>query len=159
MSRARVCWIAGPVLRAVKEGPFALRESVRVGPQALLGEVVRIEGDQIVVQVYEDTTGLRPGTEIVGDGQPLAIRLGPGLLGRIFDGLLRPLSDTGSDFVQPGMHRGAAKRWHFEPAVTVGALLAPGAVLGLASSGEGRAQKCLLPPDVSGEVVSVVAAG
>ena len=102
-------WIAGPVLHAVKQGPFSLRESVRVGPQALLGEVVRIHDDQIVVQVYEDTTGLRPGTEVHGDGQPLAIRLGPGLLGRIFDGLLRPLSGTDSAFVQPGMRSGGAR--------------------------------------------------
>src|SRR4249920_547786 len=87
MSLAIVRWIAGPVLHAVKQGPFSLREAVRVGPQALLGEVVRIHDDQIVVQVYEDTTGLRPGSEVHGDGQPLAIRLGPGLLGHIFDGL------------------------------------------------------------------------
>ena len=81
MSLAIVRWIAGPVLHAVKQGPFSLRESVRVGPQALLGEVVRIHDDQIVVQVYEDTTGLRPGIEVHGDGQPLAIRLGPGAAG------------------------------------------------------------------------------
>ena len=75
MSLAIVRWIAGPVLHAVKQGPFSLRESVRVGPQALLGEVVRIHDEQIVVQVYEDTTGLRPGIEVHGDGQPLAIRV------------------------------------------------------------------------------------
>ncbi len=92
MSRATIRWISGPVLRRVARGPFALREAVRVGPQALLGEVVRIDRDEIVVQVYEDTTGLRPGTEVDGTGLPLAIPLGPGLLGNIFDGLLRPLS-------------------------------------------------------------------
>ena len=116
MSLAIVGWIAGPVLHAVKQGPFSLRESVRVGPQALLGEVVRIHDEQIVVQVYEDTTGLRPGIEVHGDGQPLAIRLGPALLGRIFDGLLRPLSGTDSAFVQPGMRTAGAGRRHFEPA-------------------------------------------
>jgi V/A-type H+/Na+-transporting ATPase subunit A len=114
MSLAIVGWIAGPVLHAVKQGPFSLRESVRVGPQALLGEVVRIHDEQIVVQVYEDTTGLRPGIEVHGDGQPLAIRLGPALLGRIFDGLLRPLSGTDSAFVQPGM-RTAGAGWHRAP--------------------------------------------
>ena len=108
MSLATVTWIAGPVLHATKQGPFTLRESVRVGPQALLGEVVRIEDASIVVQVYEDTTGLRPGIEVRGDGQPLSIRLGPGLLGHIFDGLLRPLSGGGSNFVQPGMRAAAA---------------------------------------------------
>ena len=139
MSLAIVRWIAGPVLHAVKQGPFALRESVRVGPQALLGEVVRIQGELIVVQVYEDTTGLRPGTEVHGSGQPLAIRLGPGLLGRIFDGLLRPLSGTASNFVQPGMRSAAAGRFHFTPSVSVGSLLAPGAVLGAARGAGGDA--------------------
>ena len=69
---------------------------------------MRLDGDEIVVQVYEDTTGLRPGIEVVGSGLPLAIPLGPGLLGHIFDGLLRPLSGTGSAFVQPGMRRADA---------------------------------------------------
>jgi V/A-type H+-transporting ATPase subunit A len=162
MSLATVRWIAGPVLHAVKQGPFSLRESVRVGPQALLGEVVRINADQIVVQVYEDTTGLRPGIEVRGDGQPLAIRLGPGLLGNIFDGLLRPLSGTDSAFVQPGMRTAAAGRMHFEPCVSVGALLRPGAVIGAAGGTEGpagRTQRCLAPPDASGIVESVVPAG
>jgi len=162
MSLAIVRWIAGPVLHAVKQGPFSLRESVRVGPQALLGEVVRINGEQIVVQVYEDTTGLRPGTEVRGDGQPLAIRLGPGLLGNIFDGLLRPLSGTDAAFVQPGMRAAVAQRMHFEPRVAAGALLAPGAVIGEAgdaSGAAGRAQRCLAPPDVGGVVESVVEAG
>jgi V/A-type H+-transporting ATPase subunit A len=159
MSLAIVRSIAGPVLHAVKEGPFSLRESVRVGPQALLGEVVRIRDDEIVVQVYEDTKGLRPGTEVRGDGLPLSIRLGPGLLGRIFDGLLRPLSGTDSVYVQPGMRSGAAVRLHFEPRIATGALLLPGAVIGTASGAEGRAQFCLAPPDVGGVVESVVAPG
>ncbi len=171
MSLAIVRWIAGPVLHAVKQGPFSLREAVRVGPQALLGEVVRIEGAQIVVQVYEDTTGLRPGTEVRGSGQPLAIRLGPGLLGRIFDGLLRPLSGTGATYVQAGMRQAEAGRWHFEPALQAGALLGPGAVIGHASvptdapssgSPDGsaaRAQRCLAPPDAAGTVDRVVATG
>jgi len=158
MSVAIVRWIAGPVLHAVKQGPFVMRESVRVGPQALLGEVVRIRDEEIVVQVYEDTSGLRPGSEVRGDGLPLSIRVGPGLLGRIFDGLLRPLSGTGSDYVQPGMRSGAAGRWHFEPRVVVGAVIAPGAVIGTAAA-EGRTQSCLAPPDAAGVIVSVVAAG
>jgi V/A-type H+-transporting ATPase subunit A len=163
MSLAIVRWIAGPVLHAIKQGPFALRESVRVGPQALLGEVVRIHDDLIVVQVYEDTTGLAPGTEVHGDGQPLAIRLGPALLGQIFDGLLRPLSGTGSAFVQPGRRSPGTARRHFTPQVAVGALLAPGAVLGEAggeTNGQsGRTQRCLAPPDVGGVVESVVPPG
>ncbi|HUP06202.1 MAG TPA: V-type ATP synthase subunit A [Caldimonas sp.] len=158
MSVAIVSWIAGPVLHAVKQGPFVLRESVRVGPQALLGEVVRIRGDEIVVQVYEDTTGLRPGTELRGDEVPLSIRLGPALLGRIFDGLLRPLPGASHKDVQPGMRGETTGRWRFEPRVVVGAEVAPGAVIGTASA-EGSAQACLAPPDAGGTVVSVVAEG
>ena len=158
MSVAIVRWIAGPVLHAVRQGTFVLRESVRVGPQALLGEVVRIRGDEIVVQVYEDTSGLRPGSEVHGDGLPLSIRLGPGLLGRIFDGLLRPLSGTGSDHVRPGMRSGPAGRWRFEPRVVIGASISPGAVIGTAAAG-GRSQRCLAPPDAAGIVVMVAAAG
>ena len=81
MSRANIRWISGPVLRARAAGPFALREAVRVGDLELLGEVVRLHDDEIVVQVYEDTTGLRPGVEVVGEGMPLSIRVGPALLG------------------------------------------------------------------------------
>lgn len=162
-SLAIVSAIAGPVLHAVKQGPFALREAVRVGPQSLLGEVVRIHGEQIVVQVYEDTTGLRPGTEVRGEGQALAIRLGPQLLGQIFDGLLRPLSGTGSAYVQPGLRAPATRRMHFEPQLTVGALLAPGAVIGSARAAAGAdggpAQRCLAPPDAAGVVESVQPAG
>ncbi len=159
MSLATVRRIAGPVLHAVKQGPFALRESVRVGPRELLGEVVRIDGDSIVVQVYEDTSGLRPGTEVRGDGQALCVRLGPHLIGHIFDGLLRPLSGVDSMFAQPGMLASAARRRHFEPRISAGARLSAGAVIGQASAQQGRAQLCLAPPDASGVIESVVAPG
>ena len=91
MSIARIRWVSGPVLRARAQGPFRLREAVQVGENALLGEVIRLNGDEILVQVYEDSTGLRPGAEVAGTGGPLNVRLGPGVLGNIFDGLLRPL--------------------------------------------------------------------
>ena len=134
MSRARIRRVAGPVLEAIAQGPFALREAVRVGPQALLGEVVRLDGDAIVVQVYEDTTGLRPGVLVEGDGLPLSIRVGPGLLGRIFDGLLRPLSGSSGDFVRPGMRRADAVPMRFVPGVAPGDVLAPGGRLARAPS-------------------------
>ncbi|HVO06150.1 MAG TPA: V-type ATP synthase subunit A [Burkholderiaceae bacterium] len=159
MSVAIVHRIAGPVLHARRNGPFGLREAVRVGPQSLLGEVVAIHDDDIVVQVYEDTAGLRPGTAVHGDGQPLAIRVGPALLGRIFDGLLRPLAGGGGAFVQPGLRAGAAMRLRFEPEVAVGARLPGGGAIGRAFDATGRAQRCLAPPDASGTVESVVPAG
>jgi len=159
MSRASIRSISGPVLHAVSSGPFKLREAVEVGPQALLGEVVRLHDDVIVVQVYEDTTGLRPGVAVVGEGQPLAIRLGPGLLGNIFDGLLRPLSASVSSFVAPGMRRAAPGTFAFAPCLAAGDALLPGAVYGEATGVSGRVQRCICPPDVGGEVTSIAAGG
>jgi V/A-type H+-transporting ATPase subunit A len=165
--RAVVRWISGPVLRARTEGDFALREAVRVGELALLGEVVRLDGDEITVQVYEDTTGLRPGVEVLGDGLPLAVRLGPGLLGGIFDGLLRPLAGQASAFVAPGLRRAPPGAFDFEPRVAAGETLAAGQPFGQARrvaggeacSAAGAAQRCLVPPDAAGLVVHVAAAG
>jgi len=158
MSMAAIRWISGPVLRATVQGSFFLRECVRVGPKALLGEVVRIDGDEITVQVYEDTTGLRPGTLIEGEARPLAIRVGPALLGNIFDGLLRPL--TGIDArVRPGARAAAPSRLSFSPARRVGDAISGGESLGELRPAAGRALALLVPPDVAGELVSIREAG
>jgi V/A-type H+-transporting ATPase subunit A len=159
MNRATIRSISGPVLRAVTQSPFRVREAVEVGPQALLGEVVRLHDDEIVVQVYEDTTGLRPGVSVIGHGLPLAVRLGPGLLGHIFDGLLRPLSGSDSDFVAPGMRRALPGSFAFSPGVAVGARVLPGTAIGVATGASGRPQRCLCPPDVAGDVIDAAPAG
>lgn len=132
-------------------------EAVRIGPQALPGEVVRIESGEITVQVYEDTTGLRPGQTIEGTGGPMSIRLGPGLLGRIFDGLLRPLSAGGSPYVEPGMRLAELGTFRFSPVVALGMTLSPGAVFGHVGTDLG--QRCLVPAGVAGEVVELEPAG
>ncbi len=158
MSRAVIRWISGPVLRASVEGPFFLRECVRVGPAKLLGEVVRIDGDEITVQVYEDTTGLRPGTPIEGEGKPLAVRVGPALLGHIFDGLLRPL--TGIDArVKAGARAAPPARLPFRPTRRVGETVRGGESLGEILLATGRTLACLVPPDVEGEIVAIREAG
>jgi len=159
MSRAVVRWISGPVLHARVEGPFALREAVRVGELGLAGEVVRLDGEQIVVQVYEDTTGLRPGAVVQGEGLPMSIRLGPGLLGHIFDGLLRPLAGQSSHFVGAGLRRAAPGRFRFTPGVQPGQTLRPGQSFGELRGASGRAQAALVPPLVQGEVMRVEPAG
>ena len=153
MSRATLRWISGPVLRATVEGPFTLREAVRVGPQRLLGEVVSLDRDEIVVQVYEDTTGLRPGSEIQGDGLPLSVPLGPGLLGNIFDGLLRPLSGQDTAFVRPGFKGAEAATLHFVPQLVPGTQVRGGEVLGEVRTANGLLQRCLVPPETRGEVI------
>lgn len=161
MSRARIEWISGPVLRARVEGPFALREALRVGPHGLLGEVVSLNEDRLVAQVYEDTSGLRPGDIVEGSAAPLSIRLGPGLLGGIFDGLLRPLKGRQSPFIEPGQRVTAPRSYAFVPTVTVGQTLDGGAEFGLIepTSATTRQQRCLIPPQMSGQVISIASAG
>jgi V/A-type H+-transporting ATPase subunit A len=159
MSRAVLRWISGPVLRAVREGDFAMREAVAVGERGLLGEVVRIDGAEIVVQVYEDTTGLRPGTLVEGSGLPLAVELGPHLLGGMFDGLLRPLGTAQEAFVAAGGRSAPAQAFGFEPAVAAGATVAEGGMLGRLRRGDAPPQAVLCPPGLAGVIDWIAAAG
>jgi len=162
MSEARIHWVGGPVLRARMSGPFHLYESIHVGAAALLGEVITLEGDELVAQVYEDTTGLRPGDLVEGTSQPLSVKLGPGLLGRIFDGLLRPLDGAGDAPPALTMVRGARRsvapmQFDFEPCVALGERVTGGAVFGHVAGR--RSQACLVPPDLSGAIESVCPSG
>jgi V/A-type H+-transporting ATPase subunit A len=160
VSLAVATGLSGPVLRARPEGPFRLREAVTVGPQRLLGEVIRIARELIVVQVYEDTSGMRPGVQVQGTGQLLSIRLGPGILGNIFDGLLRPIDDPQEPYVAPGMREPPAVSFPFRPRVETGGELVCGGILGELETGRGIVQRCLAPPDVpGGEVIEIADAG
>ena len=159
MSVARISWISGPVLRARALGPFRLREAVRVGERGLLGEVIRMQGDEIVAQVYEDTTGLHPGVEVTGTGFLLGITLGPALLGRIFDGLLRPLAGAATHYVEPGTRAEVPLAFDFTPRLRVGEYARRGAVLGEVVNQSGIRQVCLTPPDAEGEVATILAPG
>jgi V/A-type H+-transporting ATPase subunit A len=158
MSDATISWISGPVLRARCTSGFRLSDAILVGDGDLLGEVIRVSDEEIVAQVYEDTTGLRPGDRVTGIGQPLSIRLRPGLPGRIFDGLLRPLADMPGDTIQSGMKADVHDSFAFEPAVRPGDRVNPGQVIGNAAMSH-FTEKVLSPPDASGEVVSAVGAG
>jgi len=149
MTRASavIQWIGGPVLHARSHEEFRVGEAIEVGANRLPGEVIRLKGDAFTAQVYEDTTGLRPGDVVIGHGRPLSIRLGPTLLGHIFDGLLRSLDSDAAE-----------AEFDFSPTVAPGQHLSGGAVFG-AIPAKDVLQKCLLPPDVSGVVESVVPAG
>jgi V/A-type H+-transporting ATPase subunit A len=158
VSEARIRWIGGPVLRARMQGPFHLHEALSVGAEGLLGEIIQLRDAELVAQVYEDTTGMRAGDRVVGTGQPLSARLGPALIGHIFDGLLRPLDRSGAMFTERGMRQGAAGPFAFEPAVRVGDALAGGSVFGHAHA-FGPPQPCLVPPQLCGIVEWIAQAG
>ncbi len=157
MSKARISWVGGPVLRAKMEAPFRVYEALSVGRGGLLGEVIQLRGDELVAQVYEDTTGLEPGDEVRGSGGPLAVALGPGLLGGIFDGLLRPLTGTAGFQVEPGIAARPPGRFEFAASVEAGAELEPGCVLGEIRAA--RKQRVLLPPGIRGRLLHVAADG
>lgn len=159
MSDARISWISGPVLHATTGHSFHINEAVLVGEQHLLGEVIRIDSNTIVVQVYEDTSGLRPGDRVTGNGKPLSVKLGPGLLGRIFDGLLRPLTLESGTYIRPGMQAPESEHFAFTPKVKNGEILSPGAAFGSVQPAYSRPQHCLLPPAAQGEVIHIAAAG
>jgi len=167
VSKATLIWISGPVLRALAHGPFRLREAIRVGPRGLLGEVIRLGttadgAPEIVAQVYEDTTGLRPGVELEGTGELLGVVVGPHLLGRIFDGLLRPLADAagqGARHVLPGASGTLQAVLRFEPSLRAGDRLDAGAPFGRVIPRSGRALRAIAAPDVAGTIERIAPAG
>ncbi len=151
--------IAGPTVMVRGLECAALNEVVWVGTERLLGEIIRIEEGLSTVQVYEETAGLALGDPAESSGEPLAVELGPGLLGQIFDGVQRPLAALAAaegDFLGRGKTRPAvdrALRWTFEPLLKVGDEVGPGQRLGLAH-GQARAapEPVLAPPGVAGFV-------
>ncbi len=157
MSEARITWVGGPVLKACATGPFSIFEALAVGERRLLGEVIQLRGDELVAQVYEDTTGLEPGVTVVGLERPLSVTLGPNLLGGIFDGLLRPLSRATDYQIQPGAAERSVARHRLEFAVRNGDILSGGAVF--ARTVASRPQSLLVPPWASGRVEALVEPG
>jgi len=155
MSEAVIRRIGGPVVYASVQGDFRIGEAIEVGADRRAGEVIRVKADELVAQVYEDTTGLRPGDPVRGTGEALSIRLGPGLLGRIFDGLLRPLDTAATAGAGAPPRDGAIA---FRPLVRPGDTLGAGAPFG-ALPDEGEGQLVLLPPDIAGTLVAIAAEG
>ena len=158
MTDAIIRWIGGPVLKARVKGDFHVHESLAVGERGLLGEAIQLKDDELVAQVYEDTTGLKPGDRVSGSGQPLTVELGPGLLGHIFDGLLRPLADASVHFFEPGRNLALEGTVDFVPTVEEGDLVEPGQCFGDLVR-EGPKLRCLVPPACQGRVDRIVEAG
>jgi len=155
MSEARIRWISGPVMRAATSDTFHAYEAVSVGSRALLGEVIKLGPDEFVAQIYEDTTGLKPGDPVRGTGQPLSIALGPGILGTIRDGLLRPLDAALGPFIRPGARDLPPQRFVFEPTVRLGDSMSAGQSIGKIATP--RPQLCLIPPRSGAGIVRWIA--
>ncbi|WP_372463263.1 V-type ATP synthase subunit A [Actinospica acidithermotolerans] len=141
--------VAGPLVELDGLPGAAMAELVLLGAAEIPGEVVSIRGGVLTVQAYEYTGGLAPGDPARSQGRPLSAALGPGLLGGVFDGLLRPLANTGIWLGAPAATPGpaAAERvWRFTPAAKPGDLVAPGHRLGSVAAARAVEHRILVPP-------------
>src|SRR3989344_4587690 len=147
--------IAGPVVVA-KGIQARMYDVVRVGNEGLMGEVIQIRGDMTVIQVYEDTSGLKPGEKVTNTGKPLSVQLGPGLLTSIYDGIQRPLpvlQKQMGDFIKRGVYADgldAKKKWDFKATAKKGDKVSGGSIIGEVEETEGLVQKIMVPPNVGG---------
>jgi V/A-type H+-transporting ATPase subunit A len=132
-----------------------------VGEERLMGEVIGLTGEKTIIQVYEDTSGVRPGEKVYDTGRPLVVELGPGLLGSIFDGIQRPLpilKDQMGDYILRGVRANALDRaveWNFEPQVKPGDEVAGGDIIGIIQEAKHVQHRVLAPPDAGGTVKEV----
>ncbi len=153
-----VTWINGPVIRAKGSRDVSMLELVEVGEDHLVGEVIGLEDDNITIQVYEETSGMRPGAPIYGTGMPLSVELGPGLLRSIFDGIQRPLpviEMRSGSFIGRGVHLTPLYRkehWNFTPQVQVGDEVHGGAILGTVPETPSLLHRVMLSPDMHGTI-------
>ncbi len=158
--------INGPVIEAKGVRDAMMLEMVSVGEVRLTGEVIKLEGESGVIQVYEDTTGMTPGENIYGSGMPLSVELGPGLIGSIYDGIQRPLEEIRSvsgDFIQRGVQVPSLDRdklWHFEPSsLERGSSVSPGTILGKVKETDSLMHKIPVPPNVEGKLKELAREG
>ena len=155
--------IAGPVVTAVNLDAH-MYDVVKVGKEALMGEVIKIQGDSIIIQVYEDTSGIKPGELVENTGLSLSVELGPGLLTSIYDGIQRPLAvlvDKMGNFIERGVSAPGLsheKKWTFKPLVKSGDKLEAGAILGEVQE-TNIVHKVMLPPNAKPGIVKTIKSG
>ena len=155
-NEGKIYRVAGPVVTATGISP-RMYDVVYVGNEKLMGEVIKIVGDYSIIQVYEDTSGVKPGEPVSNSGRPLVAELGPGLLHSVYDGIQRPLAvlqEKMGDFIlrgvsAPGLDR--EKKWDFKPVVKKGDKVEPGQIIGTVMEGT-MEHRILCPVDVEGNV-------
>jgi len=157
--------INGPVIYLKGNTGFRMSEMVYVGKQKLVGEVIALDKDRTTIQVYEETTGLRPGEEVVASGNAVSVTLAPGILNNIFDGIERPLeriAETGGAFITRGVSVDSLdreKKWKTHIVVEKGQYLHGGDIIAEVPETHAILHKCMIPPDVEGTVKEVVKDG
>ena len=158
----KIVKVSGPLVVATGMQEANMADVVRVGEQRLIGEILNMTGDAASIQVYEETSGLGPGAEVVTTGAPLSVELGPGLIENIYDGIQRPLEVirevSGSNNLPRGVEVPALdreKKWEFTPVVKPGDQVTGGDVLGTVQETDSILHKIMLPPRMKGTIVSI----
>jgi V/A-type H+-transporting ATPase subunit A len=153
--------IAGPLVIAKDMRGCEMYEVVRVGQEGLMGETIKLMEDLAYIQVYEDTTGLKPGEEVVRTGAPLSVELGPGIITNFYDGIQRPLleiKNRAGDYITRGVDLPSLdpeKSWEFMPTAKKGDELVEGDYLGEVQESKVILHKVMVPPGIRGKVVEI----
>ena len=166
VAEGRIVWVSGPAVRADGMSDAKMYETVAVGNSKLIGEVIRLTGDVAFIQVYESTSGLKPGEPVVGTGNPLSVMLGPGIIGQIYDGIQRPLKDlskASGSFIGRGIVTtpiNMTKKYHFVPTVSNGGEVVAGNVIGTVQETDLIEHSIMVPPDhKGGKIANIVSEG
>ena len=166
VAKGRIVWVSGPAVKADGMSDAKMYETVSVGDDKLIGEVIRLTGDVAFIQVYESTSGLKPGEPVTGTGNPLSVLLGPGIIGQIYDGIQRPLkelSKKSGSFIGRGITTtpvDMTKKFHFVPTAKVGDEVKPGNVIGTVKETELIDHSIMVPPDhKGGKITKIVSEG
>ena len=166
VAKGRIVWVSGPAVKADGMSDAKMYETVSVGDAKLIGEVIRLTGDVAFIQVYESTSGLKPGEPVIGTGNPLSVLLGPGIIGQIYDGIQRPLkelSKKSGSYIGKGITTtpvDMTKKYHFVPTANVGDEVKPGNVLGTVKETELIDHSIMVPPDhPGGKLTKIVSEG
>ncbi len=158
----KIVRVSGPVVTAEDIKGSKMYDVVRVGDMNLVGEIIRITGNRATIQVYEDTSGIKPGEKVETTGRPLSVELGPGLLKSIYDGIQRPLDvirDKTGDFIRRGYTANpldTKKEWDFVPVVKKGDSVKAGQILGTVQETSLIEHKIMAPSGVYGEVEEIM---
>ncbi len=148
--------VNGPVITIKGVTDAMMMELVHVGEQMLIGELVKLDGETAIVQVYEEATGIAPGDNVYGTGMPLSVELGPGIIGTIYDGIQRPLErlkELGGDLIERGIDSPSVdrnKKWDYTPIAAIGDELTAGQIIATVQETQRVEHRILVPPQLKG---------
>ncbi len=158
----KIVKVSGPLVVATGLADANMQDVVRVGEQRLIGEILTMTGDSASIQVYEETSGLGPGADVITTGAPLSVELGPGLIENIYDGIQRPLEVIMQKVKGNNLPRGVEvpaldreKKWDFTPTVKPGSKVVGGDIIGTVQETNSILHKIMIPPKMSGTILSI----